>query len=358
MKILRINLTERSSRLEELPADYRPLGGRAFVSRLIADEVPPHSDPLGPGNKLVFAAGLLAGTFVPNSGRLSVGAKSPLTGTIKESNSGGSAAQKMARLGLRAVVLEGAADDFVTVEIGPSGVNFVPALGLKGMGNYRLIDSLKAEYGKETCILSIGQAGERGLKASAISVTTPDFHIRVAARGGLGAVMGGKKVKAIVLSDQGVAPVAVPNREALGSAAREFSKGTLAHPLIGALKAFGTPVLVNMMNEMGTIVTKNFSRGKFEGAEKISGEYVAELVNTRPNGIAAHGCMRGCIIQCSNIFTDEAGEFIVSSIEYETLALMGSNCMIDDVEAIARMNRACNDVGVDTIDVGGAGGVG
>ena len=354
MKILRINLTERSSRVEELPADYRPLGGRAFVSRLIAEEVPAKSDPLGPENKLVFAAGLLAGTFVPNSGRLSVGAKSPLTGTIKESNSGGAAAQKMARLGYRAVVLEGVADDFVTVEIGPSGVRFIPALVLRGMGNYRIIDVLKAEYGKDACFLSIGQAGERGLKASAISVTTPDFHIRVAARGGLGAVMGVKRVKAIVLNDEGCLPVEFPNREALVKAAQAFGKGTLAHPLIGALRAFGTPVLVNMMNEMGSIATRNFSRGKFEGAEKISGERIAELVNGRPGGVAAHGCMRGCIIQCSNIFTDEAGEFIVSSIEYETLALMGSNCMIDDVDAIARMNRACNDVGVDTMDVGGA----
>jgi aldehyde:ferredoxin oxidoreductase len=354
MQILRINLTDRTSSVEELPENYRLLGGRALTARFIADEVPPRCDALGSENKLVFAAGICAGTSVANSGRLSIGAKSPLTGTIKESNSGGSAAQKMARLGYRAVIMEGAASEFVTVEIDRSGVRFKPAAEVEGFGNYRLIDTYRADYGESICILSIGQAGEKALKASAISVTTPDFHIRVAARGGLGSVMGSKKLKALILNDQGCSPVAVADREALTAAAQAFSKGVLGHPLIGALRTFGTPVLVNMMNEMGTIVTKNFSRGKFEGAEKISGERIADLIEKRPNGVAAHGCMRGCIIQCSNVFTNEAGEFVTASIEYETLALMGSNCMIDDIDAIARMNRACNDFGVDTMDVGGA----
>jgi aldehyde:ferredoxin oxidoreductase len=354
MQILRINLTDRTSSVEELPENYRLLGGRALTAQFIADEVPPRCDALGSENKLVFAAGICAGTPVANSGRLSIGAKSPLTGTIKESNSGGSAAQKMARLGYRAVIMEGAASEFVTVEIDRSGVRFKPAAEVEGFGNYRLIDTYRADYGESICILSIGQAGEKALKASAISVTTPDFHIRVAARGGLGSVMGSKKLKALILNDQGCLPVAVADREALTAAAQAFSKGVLGHPLIGALRTFGTPVLVNMMNEMGTIVTKNFSRGKFEGAEKISGERIADLIEKRPNGVAAHGCMRGCIIQCSNVFTNEAGEFVTASIEYETLALMGSNCMIDDIDAIARMNRACNDFGVDTMDVGGA----
>jgi aldehyde:ferredoxin oxidoreductase len=353
-RILRINLTERQAAIEPLPATYRSLGGRGLTARIISDEVPPTCDPLGTQNKLVFAAGLCAGTSVPNSGRLSVGAKSPLTGTIKESNAGGSVAQKIARLGFRAVIVEGAAKEPVTVKIDRDGIRFESAAALAGRGNYQVIELLKNECGPGVGIVSIGQAGEMRLKAAAISVTTPDFHVRVAARGGLGALMGAKGLKALVLDDAGCEAVPVADPERLKVAVQAFTRGVLSHPLIGGLKAFGTPILVNMMDAMGTIVTKNYSQGRFAGAEQISGEHMAEIVAQRPNAKPSHACMRGCVIQCSNIYTDPAGELVVAGIEYETVALMGSNCLIDDLDAIAAMNRACNDFGLDTMDVGGA----
>ena len=157
-----------------------------------------------------------------------------------------------------------------------------------------------------------------------------------------------------MVDDQGGSPVSVADREQLTQAARAYSKGALSHPLLGGLRAFGTGILVNMMNEMGAIVTKNYSQGKFAGAESLSGERIAELTQKRPNGHAAHGCMNGCIIQCSNILTDADGEFLCSSVEYETLALLGSNCMIDDLDGVAKLNSMCNDFGLDTMDVGGA----
>jgi aldehyde:ferredoxin oxidoreductase len=354
MKILRIDLNQRLFHIETLPEKYRGLGGRGLTAAIVAAEVSPQCAPLAGENKLVLAAGLCAGTSMPNSGRLSIGAKSPLTGTIKESNAGGSVAQKMARLGYRAIIVEGRADELTTLRIDAQGVTFLDAAAERGLGNYRLIETYRRRFGEKVGLVTIGQAGEMQLKASAIAVTTPDYYIRVAARGGLGSVMGSKNLKALVVDDQGGSPVSVADREQLTQASRAYSKGALSHPLLGGLRAFGTGILVNMMNEMGAIVTKNYSQGKFAGAESLSGERIAELTQKRPNGHAAHGCMNGCIIQCSNILTDADGEFLCSSVEYETLALLGSNCMIDDLDGVAKLNSMCNDFGLDTMDVGGA----
>ena len=330
------------------------LGGRAMTSRIISDETPPATSPLSPENKLILAPGILAGTKVPNSGRLSIGAKSPLTNTIKETNVGGSAAQRLARLGLQAVVIEGRAKDLTLVRIDKDGASFLPVQHLKGMGNYKTIEILKKQFGENSAIISIGPAGEMCYKAASISVTTPDFHIRMAARGGLGAVMGSKNLKAIVIDDTGSDKVEVMDAVKMKEATAELSRGILSHPLIDGLKQFGTPILIMMINTAGCLPTKNYSIGQFAGAEKISGEYIAELMNKRPNGQPVHRCMNGCIINCSNVFTDETGDTIVSGLEYETLAMVGSNCMIDDIDTIARINHICNDVGVDTMDVGAA----
>jgi len=352
--LLRINLNNRESSLEEAASDYSKLGGRALSSQLICNEVAPSTDPLGPENKLVFAAGILAGTAFPNSGRLSTGAKSPLTGGIKEANSGGSAAQGLARLGIQALILEGRASDLTVLKIDSKGVSFLPADSLKGSGNYQIVEGLKSEHGDKVSIISIGPAGEMQLRAAGVSVTSPDFHIRMAARGGMGAVMGSKNVKAVVIDGQGGAPVEIKDKEKFKTAALRFAKGVTAYPMIDALKRLGTPVLVNMVNALGALPTRNYSVGQFDGAQRISGEHIAELLATRPNGVAVHNCMNGCIIGCSNVFTDEKGETIVSGLEYETIVMTGSNCMIDDIDTIARINRACNDLGVDTMDVGAA----
>jgi aldehyde:ferredoxin oxidoreductase len=353
-KILRINLSESKVVIEDMPKEYLGLGGRGLSSHIVGREVPPKADPIGPENKLIFSAGILAGTTVPNTGRLSVGAKSPLTNGIKEANAGGSAAQKIARLGFQAVVIEGCAKELTLLKIDKNGAIFTPASSLKGVGNYELIGRMKKEHGDKISIISIGPAGEMRLKAASVMVTTPDFHIRVAARGGLGAVMGSKNLKALVIDDTGSSPVEAKDKAKFREAMGALSKAILADPLGPGFRDIGTPVLVMMINSFGCFPTKNYSLGQFEGAEKISGEYMAELMKKRPNAQPSHRCMDGCIVSCSNVYTDENGEVIVSGLEYETIGLMGSNCMIDDLDSIARMNRVCNDVGVDTMDIGGA----
>ena len=353
-KILRIDLTNKRFTYEDMPSRYAGLGGRGLTSKIVSLEVPPKADALGAENKVIFAPGTLAATPAPNSGRLSVGAKSPLTGGIKEANTGGSAAQRLARLGIKAVIVEGAARDLTMVKVTRDGVAFMEDPALKGMGNYAVVDKLKAEHGDHIAIISIGPAGESRLKASSVAVTSPDFQIRMAARGGLGAVMGSKNLKALVIDDTGAAGIEVSDEAKLKESAGDLSKGILTHPLMEGLRQLGTPLLVNMINGAGCIPTKNYSMGQFEGAEKISGEHMAEIMAKRPNAKPVHRCMTGCVISCSNVYTDEAGKEIVSGLEYETLGLMGSNCMISDLDDIARMNRLCNDLGLDTMDVGAA----
>jgi len=353
-KIMRINLSESKVVVENMPKEYNGLGGRGLSSHIVGREVPPKTDPLGPENKLIFSAGILAGTAVPNTGRLSVGAKSPLTNGIKEANVGGSASQKIAILGLQAVVIEGRAKELTLLKIDKTGVTFASASSLKGVGNYELIERMKKEHGNKISIISIGPAGEMRLKAASVTVTTPDFHIRVAARGGLGAVMGSKNLKAVMIDDAGSNPVEAKDKAKFREAVGTLSKAILADPLGPGFRDIGTPVLVMMINSFGCFPTKNYSLGQFDGAEKISGEYMAELMKKRPNAQPSHRCMDGCIVSCSNVYTDETGEVIVSGLEYETIGLMGSNCMIADLDSIAQMNRVCNDVGVDTMDIGGA----
>ncbi|MBM4276507.1 MAG: aldehyde ferredoxin oxidoreductase [Deltaproteobacteria bacterium] len=353
-KIMRVNLSELKFKVEEMPTEYQGLGGRGLSSNIIGREVPPKADPLGPENKLIFSAGILAGTATPNTGRLSVGAKSPLTNGIKEANAGGSVAQKLARLGFQAVIIEGCAKELTMLKVDQSGATFSPASSLKGVGNYELIERMKKEHGNKISIISIGPAGEMKLKAASVTVTTPDFHIRVAARGGLGAVMGSKNLKAVIIDDTGCHPVEAKDKAKFKEAVAALSKAILADPLGPGMRDIGTPVLVMMINSFGCFPTKNYSLGQFEGAEKVSGEYMIELMKKRPNAQPSHRCMEGCIISCSNVYTDEKGKVIVSGIEYETIGLMGSNCMIDDLDTIAHMNRVCNDVGVDTMDIGGA----
>lgn len=353
-KVLRVNLAEKKVQWQEMGNAYRDLGGRGLVSRIIANEVPPEIDPLSEANKLIVASGILGGTAMPNSGRLSIGAKSPLTGTIKEANAGGSAAQKLARLGIQALVLEGRAREWVSIVIDKNGVGFENAKDLSGTGNQACIASCREKHGDSISIVSIGQAGEMQLQSAGVAVTTPDFFPRMAARGGMGAVMGSKNVKSLIIDDTGGQNPPIKDMELFKASVKAFTRGVLSHPLIEGLSAFGTPVLVGLINEMGAISTRNFSLGRFEGAQKISGEHIAELIKQRSNAKSGHNCMSGCVVKCSNIFTDEKGERVVSGLEYETIALMGANCMIGDIDIIAQMNAVCNDAGVDTMDVGGA----
>ena len=353
-KILRINMTESTSSIEDVPESYRKFGGRGLTSCIVGNEVPPTCDPLGEDNKLVFAPGILGGTSVPCSGRLSVGTKSPLTKGIKEANTGGAMGQNLAKLGFKAVVFEGKAKEPTLLEIDKNGVRFLSASSLAGIGSYQILEKIRKQYGDSITAAFTGPAGDMMLEASAIVFTTPDFHLRVAARGGVGAVMGSKNLKAVIVDSGDENLVEVQDTDKLKENVKALTKGVLSNPFVGGLRKLGTPQIVMITQTAGALPTKNFSAGQFENAEKISGEHMEELLKNRPNGEPVHRCMEGCIISCSNVYTDDAGELIVSGIEYETIALIGSNCLIGDLDMVARINRACNDVGVDTMDIGSA----
>ncbi len=355
-RLLRIDLADRTCSWEPLPGPYEGLGGRGLTSAIVATEVPPETDPLGPDNRLVFAPGLLAGTAVPNNGRLSVGAKSPLTGTIKESNAGGSFAQALARLGAAAVVLQGEASEPVTIRVHVGGAEFEPAGDLWGSGNYATVAALRDRH--EGCaVATVGPAGERGLRAAAVVIATSDGHLRTAARGGLGAVMGAKGVKAVVVDPAGGPGPSPADPERLRAAARALTEGITAHPLMAGFEALGTSMLVGLINEMGGLPTRNYSQGRFGGAPRIAGEALAGIMAQRPGASTKHRCMAGCVIHCSQVYTGTDGEPITSGFEYETLGLVGSNCAIDDPDAIARIDRACDDLGLDTMEIGAAAAV-
>ena len=355
--LLHVDLTQRSATKAPLTVDYEMLGGHALTSAVVAAEVDPAADPLGPDNVLVFAAGLFAGTTVPNGGRLSVGGKSPLTGGIKEANSGGSAARTMARLGLRGIKLTGRAQELSVIEIDAAGARFVAAPELQGTGSYDTVRMLREKHGDKVSIICIGPAGEMGFKAAAIITTAPDFYLRAAARGGLGAVMGSKNVKAIVIDGAGGPGVAVADKAALKAPVAALVEGIHAHPAMAALEAMGSAFLVNLTQSLGCLSTKNFSAGQFEGAQSISGERMAELLAERPNAQARHSCMAGCIINCSQVYTDAEGHEITSGVEFETIGLLGANCCVTDLDQIARLDRLCDDIGLDTMEVGAAAGV-
>lgn len=355
--IIRIDLATGAASAAPLAGELAGLGGRGLTSALVAAEVDPTCNPLGPDNLLVIAAGILAGTSVPNGGRLSVGAKSPLTGGIKEANAGGQAARKLANLGARAVAVSGAAADLSLIEIDAAGARVKPAPQLKGLGSYATVEALRAQYGDDATYILCGPAGELGAKAAAVVTTTPDMLLRTASRGGLGSVMGSKNLKAVVINDAGAGRAAVADPEALKAAASGLSEGIRSHPVIGGLEALGTAFLVNVANAIGCLATKNFSQGQFDGAESISGETMLGLMGERANSKASHRCMTGCIINCSQVYTDADGEFLTSGVEFETLGLMGSNCGISDIDAVARLDRLCDDLGLDTMEIGAAIGV-
>lgn len=356
-KILRIDMgAEGGPKTNEVPVgDYAGIGGRALTSAIVSKEVPPLCHPTGEDNKLVIAPGLLSGTIAAMSGRLSVGCKSPLTGGIKEANAGGQASQMLGRLGYAAIVLEGKPKDdtLYKIFINSEGVKIDADNSLKGLGNYDLVEKIKQDYGEKIGCISIGPAGEMKMAAASIAVTDMELRpTRHAGRGGVGAVMGSKGVKVIILDDAGMKMRSPNDPEKFKAANKEWVEGLRKNPTTGqGLPAYGTNVLTNVINEAGGYPTHNFMWGRFDGCSKISGETQAETETAR-GGLATHGCHRGCVIKCSGIFVDKDGHYITKQPEYETVWAHGGNCGIDDLDAIAQLDRLDDDFGLDTIEMG------
>ena len=348
-------MNDLSVRSEQADGEMAVLGGRGLTSTVVAREVPPRCHPLSEANKLVIAPGILSGTAAPCSGRISVGAKSPLTGTIKESNSGGSGAGALAQLGIKAIIIEGKPPNnkLYRFVVSVEGLKIEEAESLRGLGNYDTVARLFGEFGEKISCLSIGPAGEMRAGAASIAVTDPDGRpTRHCGRGGLGAVMGSKGVKAIVVDPSGGSRPQAADKDAFRAAARKFAQCLARHPLTSeTLPTYGTNILSNVINEAGAFPTRNFKSGKFDLTEQISGERQHDNIVER-NGVIAHACHRGCTIKCSRIYMDKDGKYISKGPEYETVWAHGPNCEIGDLDAIAKMDRMDDDFGLDTIEIG------
>jgi aldehyde:ferredoxin oxidoreductase len=361
MEIWRVNTRTRTLSREAVPPGWERLGGRGLIARILLDEVDARTDALGPGNKLLFCPGLLVGHMLSSTDRISIGGKSPLTGGVKESNAGGRTGLHMAYLGIHALILEDAPeeDPWWVLYLSSEGARWERADDLIGLGVYESAERLRARYGEKVAISLIGPGGEMRLKAAGIQNLDKDgIPSRIAARGGLGAVMGSKRLKAIVFDASGGKRPPIHDPQAFKEAQKEYTLALQAHPQTKTYHDFGTAAMAHMCNSFGGLPTRNFSSGQFEHVEAISGETLREFILKRGGqGDPSHACMAGCIIRCSNIFADENGKMVVSPLEYETIGLMGSNLGIGSLDVIARLNWQVNDLGLDSIEIGAALGV-
>ncbi|MDO8956724.1 MAG: aldehyde ferredoxin oxidoreductase C-terminal domain-containing protein [Deltaproteobacteria bacterium] len=368
MWILRLNMNDRTYRLSEVPEAYKNLGGRGTTSTIVHDEVPPLCHPLGPNNKLVFAPGIVTGTAAPTSARVSAGAKSWLTGGIKESNAGSSWASYLANMQIKALIVEGQPMEkgkyWITHltwddKAGKPKAEFLPADPYTGKDLYEVFPKVYEQFGTRAAIAGCGVAGEYGYGNSGIAFNDLGKRpSRYSGRGGLGAVMASRRLKFIVLDSKGAPGVPIANQGLFDQGAKKLAEALREHAITkpkGGLNTYGTAVLVNIMNEAGGLPTRNFSSGRFEGAAKIAGEAIFEGVKNRlGKEVYNHACSPGCIIQCSNTWYKTDGTEHTSCVEYESDWALGANCGIDSLDDVAEMVRLCNAYGLDTIETGTA----
>ena len=359
-KYLHIDLNNQSIEAEEQAGEDLVRAGRYRIVKTLLEKDVATADPLGPDNPLIFSAGPLAGSNFSNANRISVGCKSPLTGGVKESNSGGTFAFALGQIELSGLTLYGASDDWVVIRIPKDGdITFEDASPYMGKGNIEAAAMLFEKYGEKVSIGICGPVGEYQGLLSGICFTDPEGRpARISARGGVGAVMGSKKVKAIVVDMHKMPPF--HDRKKLMGGVRQYGKLLQEDKAIDAFGKFGTAMVTDVTNAVGGLPTRNFSAGQLvaadEGTLKLGGSYIRDLTLER-GGEPTHACMPGCLIQCSNVYVDENGEELVSPLEYETLGLMGSNCGLTDPDDVARLNHVANDLGVDTIETGAMLGV-
>jgi len=360
-QIWRINTRTQNLLREPVPDLWSRLGGRGLLARILLDEVDATCDPLGPGNKLIFAPGLLVGHMLSSTDRISVGGKSPLTGGIKEANAGGRTGLHMAHMGMHALIIEDQPEEagFWVLHLSLAGAKWEKADELIGLGVYETTPRLIGKYGDKVAIALIGPGGEMRMKSAGIQNIDKDrVPSRIAARGGLGAVMGSKGLKAIVFDHAGGQKPPIAHPEAFKVAQKDYTQAVLDHPQSATYRDYGTAAMAHMSDGFGGLPTRNFSSGHFEGVDDISGETLRDFILTRgaPSD-PSHACMAGCTIKCSNIFGGEDGKIIVSPLEYETIGLLGSNLGIDSLDMIGRLNWEVNDLGLDSIEIGAALGV-
>jgi len=341
-KILRINLTDKSINEETIEESLlqRYIGGRGLGARVLYDEVGPGTEPLSPDNLLIFAAGPLTGTKAPSSSRYSMTTKSPLTGTICDANSGGKFGVFLKKCGLDAIIISGKSDKPVYITVFDKNVEIKDASHLWGKDTQETVLALKASEGGDISINCIGPAGENLVLISCVI----NDGSRALARGGGGAVMGSKNLKAVAVRGTGNVEVADP--DFMKFMTYEANKLLKAHPITSkGLPELGSSMLVNVMNRAGIYPSRNFQNSTFDKASELSGETVADRLVTGKTGC------RGCLIRCRRKI--KTGNFEGEGPEYESSWALGPNCGIDDIEILAKANDQCARLGLDTISTGG-----
>jgi len=346
-KILHIDVGNRKIEQRPLsdPVAEKYIGGSGLGAKILYDETAPETKALDCENPLIFAVGPLTGTKIYNSNRFQVIAKSPLTDIYGESNCGGYWGEAFKRCGYDAVLITGKADRPITICLSNDQITMDEATSLWGKETFETDHILKKQYGESSQVACIGPAGENLVKFA--NITTDGTHARAVGRCGFGAVMGSKNIKAIVVRGDKETELANPDKvrellKKLGPSMSEFRKN---------MGAFGTSGGMEMCEEIGNIPVKNWFQGPFtDGARKISGQRMAETILT-----SNYHCGR-CVLNCGRVIRAVDGPYAGKDIggpEYETIALLGSNLLIDDLSAIAKANELCNRLGLDTISTGG-----
>lgn len=343
--ILRINLSTGEIKKEPTNMNDAKLfiGARGLASKILFDEIDPTIDPLSPANKLIFAPGPLSGTMAPSMGRYDVVCKAPLTGLIAASNSGGSFGPQVKFAGYDLIIFEGAAEKPVYVWINDDKVEIRDAGHIWGKNVPDTTDALRAETDEDACVACIGPAGEKKVLFASIM----NEMGRAAGRSGVGAVMGAKNLKAVAVV--GTKAIEAADPDAFEKAVMVARKKISEHPVGGTgLRVYGTDVLVNILNSVGSHPTRNFREGYFPTADKIGGEALADKNLIRPKGCFS------CIISCGRVtkVTNPKYASEGEGPEYETAWSFGSDCGIDNLDAILKANYLCNDLGIDTITCG------
>jgi len=353
-RLIRVDMTNQTVEVVPFPDEWKLLGGRALSAKILLAECDPTCDPLGPDNVLVMAPGVLAGTSAPTSGRISIGAKSPLTNGIKEANAGGNPGQDLMKLGYRAIIVTGKPQDpsaTYGLDVTADGATVVENAGAKGMWNYALIDYLAQSYSEKASFISIGPAGEMQMKGASVACTDQEARrpARHAARGGLGAVMGSKGLKYVAIEAGGARVRQPADRKYFANLNKTYTKGYLEGP---QMFKYGTSSVTGVANMLNTFPYKNRTEGQSPDVATLDGKNIVASFETRGGGM--HNCLTGCIVQCSNIVHDADGNYKTSALEFETLTLLGANCAIASWEDVADLDRLCDEVGLDTIETGAA----
>ena len=339
-KIARINLTTGQIKVEKLDLElaHKFIGGRGLGTKILYDEGVATVDPLSPENKLIYITGPMTGAAAPSTGRYMVVTKSPLTGMIASSNSGGIWGQKLKYAGWDALIVEGEAPAWKYLNIEDDKIELLDAEEYVGVMSEEIDDKLKEKHGADASVLNIGPAGEKKVLLAAIM----NDKDRAAGRSGVGAVMGSKKLKAIVVKASRKNLDNIADIDALKVATKRSMALLKENGVTGSgLRALGTAVLVNIINNVGSLPTKNWQESYYEQAEDISGEALAEKYLVKPSA-----CAR-CPIACGRVVNINGK--IAGGPEYEPLWAYGADCGNNDLNVIDECNMLCNEYGLDAI---------